>query len=211
MISARYAPAVSLLLGVALLPTVLSTYLDRRVVDDRTADAISQSLAGLNANRTARSPVWVQEMFATDDWIERRYSGSHFEEVLLFVARSYDPKRLYHHPERKLFTGVPFDNIGTIRLPERQQVPMHVLMSHREGRLALVAYSLLYGDDVVANPYLAQLRVAWSSLFTGPQPMTLFLVYDPQFRRDQPLDRAIALEVLVQAIETFRSQSAGTR
>jgi hypothetical protein len=208
MISARFGFAVGLLLGVALIPTILHNYLGLVRDDGRVSAGVSTSLAGLIAESTSRPAGWVEQTFRTHDWVERRYKGT--DDIVLFVARSYDPKRLYHRPERQIL-GIEFEQLGIIRLPDRQDVPMHLFTAQGQKRPGLVAYSLLYGEELVENPYLSQLRAAGQLLFKGRQPMTLFLVYDAAFSETRSLERTVALPMLVEAIDSFLMQPRRTR
>jgi hypothetical protein len=193
--------------GLALVPTVIHTYLGATSNDGRVTSAISRSLLDLPSEPTSRRTTWVKEIFDSDDWIERSYGKPGVEPVVLFVARSYDPKRLYHHPELALASGIDWHNRGTKRLTSRPDIPVHVLQSGREAHTDLAVYSLLYGSRFIENPYLFQLRHAWESLFRSRKPMTLFFVHDPAATPHVPLEEACATQLLFAAIRSFLSQT----
>ena len=92
LISARFAVQVSAILMIVLVPTIIHDYMRARADDGRVVDAIDNTLVGMASKPKNRRAEWVKETFDSDDWIERRYTGTEGSEVLLFVARSYDLK-----------------------------------------------------------------------------------------------------------------------
>lgn len=209
MISTRYGILVSVLLGLALVPTVIHNYVEATTSDGMAAESISGTLGEFHSKPTARRDAWVKETYASGDWIERLYQASGGESVRLFVARSYDLKKLYHHPEIGVLRGFDVVNGGVGRLPELDRAPVHLLRS-RTGR-GLGAYALLYEGELVANPVILQLQTAWKLLFSARKPMTLFLVYDENSPRDAVhFDTLPAGQILQKAIVSFLSQNART-
>lgn len=204
MISSRFAPAVSVLLAVALVPTIMHTYLSIKEDDGRVTGAINQALAGLVSKTTDRRAKWVESTYDTTDWIERRYGGADEQNVLLFVARSDNLKRLYHHPELGVLHGVDFKRPQTVDLPKFNGLAVHLLKS-RSGK-GMAAYSLLYDKYFVKDPILLQLRTSWELLFSPRKPITLFLVYDDRLMSNQKFETSLAARVLVEAISSFRAQ-----
>ncbi len=122
----------------------------------------------------------------------------------MFVARSYDLKRLYHHPEIGVLHGVDLDKGGIERLPGMPDVPVYVLKS-QTGR-GLAAYVLLYDGQFTENPILLQVLTSVELLFSPRKPMTLFLVYDERARQDTSLEQSPAASVLAEAVKSFLSQ-----
>ncbi len=106
MISTRYLHTIGGIFALALIPTVMHTYVGMSHEDGRTTGAIAHQLAGFEGVATSRSPAWVKNVYESDDFIERRYGG----DVTLFVARSYDLKALYHHPELAIAHGLSYDS-----------------------------------------------------------------------------------------------------
>lgn len=203
MISLRYAAPILALLSGALLPTFIHQYLGLTIDDGRKVDAIGWQLAGLTGEATSRRPSFGAA-YESHDWLERRYTGT-AGEVTLFVARSFDAKHLYHHPENVVLRGKLFESRGTRRFEPRPDIPVHVLTSVGSGG-ELAAYALLYDDRFVDNPYLFQLRTSWELLIGGRKPMTLFFVHDASKRPDTPLEGALAIRVLHEAIAHFIGQ-----
>jgi hypothetical protein len=204
MISARYALPVLLLLGLALVPTMIHAYVGLTVDDGRDAAAVGWTLAGLQGASTSRSPAWVRDNYDSDDWIERRFTGAE-GRATVFVARSFDPKRLYHHPENGVLHGRVFESRGTRPLPQMPDVPVHVLGSEGQG-MELAVYALLYDGRFIDNPYLFQARTSWDLLIRGRRPMTLFLVHDASNRPEVSFENSLAVRVLHEAIQRFIAQ-----
>ena len=198
MISNRYLPATATLLAFALVPTVLHTYVGITESDGKTTGAISRSLADQTGVDTGRSAVWVQENFEATDFIERRYPG----EVTLFVARSYDPKRLYHHPELGAAYGRGYDSTDVVRIPKPSgAVPVHVLT----GQGGLACYVLLYDGEFVENPWSFQARQVISMLASPRRQMTLFFAHGPAA---SDATKSPVARIVVAAVDSFLAQTS---
>jgi hypothetical protein len=206
MISARFGATVVVLMTVALIPTVLHNYLGVLHDDGRVTAAIDPVLSGLKSEPGTRLATTAKQIFNTDDWVERRYAGPGTDGLVLFAARSYDPKRLYHHPELVLLHGWDLQATGTRRLPHMPDMPVHVLRPTDEGRSGLAAYSLFYDERFVDNPYVFQLQSAWTLLFSGRRPMTLFWVHDLAFPPGGHIETAMAMRLLLEAVQSFVAQ-----
>jgi hypothetical protein len=205
----RSAAVAAFCLGLALVPTVLHSYAGLRADDGLTVAAIPPRLAGFSSRATDRRPDWVQRTFDSTDWLERRYAAGS-NGVLLFAARSFDAKRLYHHPELAIAYGYDLDGSSITRLPAMPEIPVHVLRPEAPTA-GLALYALLYDDAFVGDPYLFQLRMAGTMLFSPKRAMTLFFVHDPGAAPDAPLETTPAAVVLLDAIRAFRTQAAGDR
>jgi hypothetical protein len=95
--STRFAPAVVVLLALTLVPTVIHSYVGLTENDGLKATLIPSQLGERSVVPTDRRPEWVMKNFDSSDWIERRDVSN--ADRTLFVVRSFDLKRLYHHPE----------------------------------------------------------------------------------------------------------------
>lgn len=208
MINPRHSAAVAILLAFALAPTVIHSYLRVTVADGRRAAALPAVLDGMPSSRTDRRPGWVANNFDSDDWVERVYRVDR-DTVTLFVARSYDAKRLYHHPELALLKGLEPTPAGRHRVARRPAVPLHVLTTTGGGRSGVAVYALLYDGRFVDNAVLFQLQTATELLFSGRRPMTLFMASDLAGSVDR-LDDAPATRVLLAAIASFEQQAPAT-
>ena len=201
MISTRFAPAVCVVVALALIPTIIHSYAGMVVKDGRSTASIPATLAGFTSVPSARDAGWGRRRFESDDWFERRYlSGT--DEVLLTVLRSYDLKRLYHHPELDVAYGTAFLDEKVVELRDAPGVPVHVLSGAEETGPA--AYVLHYGDAFVANPLWFQVRVAGELLFSGRRPMTLIFAREVRGRRAGGVDANPSSRVLVDALKSFR-------
>lgn len=205
MISRRFVVPVCVLLAVACVPTVIHSYLG--AVDDdglRTA-AVPTAFNGYTSAPTRRPPGWASGIFASQDWLERNYGSAKGESIRLFVARSHDAKKLYHHPELAVLRGHDFARArpATLRIGE-ESAPVFVLDA--TDRPGVAVYALLYDDRYVADPLKFQLESALKLLFSERKAMTLFLAYDPAAPVAAPLEGSAVARVLGEAVTTFRAQ-----
>jgi hypothetical protein len=201
MISPRYAAPVAAILALALVPTVIHSYRGARLDDGLRAASVADTLDGMTSSPTARKAGWVRNNFATDDWIERTYSV-HGTDVSLFVARSYDPKRLYHHPELALLRGTQTTPGQVVWTEARPDIPLHVLATARDGRQGVGVYALMYDGRFIDNPLLFQVRTSVELLVSGRRPMTLFMSSALEGRAAD-IENAPATRVLLAAIHDF--------
>jgi hypothetical protein len=206
MISPRFAAPVAALVGLALVPTVIHSYRGVTVDDGLRATAVAATLDGMVSSPTTRRDTWVWNTFQARDWTERVYrAGPH--DVTLFVGRSFDAKRLYHHPELALLRGHQTVPSGVHHVAARPDVPLHVLRTTRNGVPGLAVYALRYQTTYIDRPVLFQLRTSASLLVSGRKPLTLFLASAGAGTIDR-LDEAPATRVLLGAIESFEQQQA---
>jgi hypothetical protein len=205
MISPRYAVPVAALLALALVPTVIHSYRATRTDDGLRAASIAESLNGMTSAPTGRREAWVENNFATADWIERTYRAGG-TEALLFVARSYDPKRLYHHPELAILRGTQTRPGGVVRAKARPDIPLHVLETQRDGRRGVAVYALMYDGSFIDNPLAFQLRTSVELLVGGRKPLTLFMASALEGSRED-IDNAPATRLALEAIKDFERQT----
>jgi len=189
---------------VAIVPTVIHSYTDSFEDDGLRVEAVSTSLAGFDSADTDRNAAWVKDTYDSYDWMERRYTGPDGENILLFAARSYNLKRLYHHPEIGVLRGIDLKKDNTENLQKISDLPVHVLKG-RTGK-GLAAYVLLYDGQFVQNPMKVQVLSAIKLLFSARKPMTLFLVYDNNAGLEDRLDLSLAGRVIESAVYSFLDQ-----
>ena len=122
------------------------------------------------------------------------------------AARSYDLKRLYHHPEIGVLRGVDFRerNIGSLN--GISDVPVHVLKSGAGKGMA--AYVLLYDGQFIENPMWLQILSSFKLLYCPRKPMTLFMVYDSIAGHEDKPEQWLAARVLESAVDSFISQKS---
>ena len=201
--SPRYATPVALLLLLALLPTAIHSYVGLRVADRLTTAGIPTILEGYVGTPTSRRANWGERRFDATDWTERSYQASD-SSVRLTVVRSFDMKKLYHHPELAAADSVDWRAHGLIRL-ENGPTGVHVLES-AAGNRQLALYVLLYDDTFVEDPVWFQLRTAGKLLVGGRRQMTLFFVHQPEVPADQAPEKTAAASILRSAVDAFKHQ-----
>jgi hypothetical protein len=211
MMRTRLAVPTAVLIGLALVPTLLHSYVDLRTDDGFTATAVDGQLAGLRSRPTDRRAGWAKKTLDSDDWSERRYEKPDGGNVTLFVSRSYDLKRLYHHPELAVAYGHDMRDNGIRRLAVMAEVPVHVLRANDDQGAGLALYALLYDGQFVDNPYTFQIRAAGELLFSPRRAMTLFFAHDETAPAHASVDDAVAARVLTAAIRSFQSQTPSAR
>ena len=205
MTSARYAPAVCVLLAIALVPTLIHSYGESEYVDAYRTDAIPTVLTGYDSVPSGRSRNFGLEHFDSKDWIERNYVKAG-DEVRLTVVRSYDPKSLYHHPELAVAYGTrfgaTFGRHEVVHVSAAPELPIHVLHPTQGGR-AMALYVLHYDGEFVEDPLWFQVRNAATLLFSQRKPMTLFFAHDLDAPPDPRVEDLPATLLLRAAIESF--------
>jgi hypothetical protein len=203
MLSTRFARPVLVLLALAAVPTVIHSYMDSAVPDGRSASAIPMRLAGEMGAATKRRASWGEERLASTDWTERRYGIR--PEVKLAVARSFDAKKLYHHPELAIDYGPTYGAATVTRLPQRPDVPVYVLKGTQSNANRLALYTLHHESGYVENPILFQLKTSFRSLFSRRQALTLFFAAQ-DLRSGETIEQSEAARLLLAAMDAFEKQ-----
>lgn len=205
MISSRYALSVTMVLTLALIPTVFHSYLVALIDDGRSAERIPHVFGEFSSEPYNRHKAqWVKQVFDSRDWVERIYKNSSDTKVRLFVARSYDLKRLYHHPELGLSHGTDLESEGVFMLHGKPEIPVHLLQSS-SGR-GLVAYVLLYDGMFIKDPLVHQLFEAFKQLVSARKTMTLFYVSDSTSPNGADFNKTSAAFILGEAVKSFQTQ-----
>ena len=203
MFSTRFALPVLVLLALAAVPTVIHSYMGSAVPDGRSASAIPMRLDGETGTATKRRASWGEERLASNDWTERRYAGP--PEVKLAIARSFDAKKLYHHPELAVDYGPTYAPATVTRLSQRPDVPVYVLRGTQTNANRLALYALHYEDGYVEDPILFQLKTSFRSLFSRRQAMTLFFAAQ-DLRSGEEIENSEAARLLLAAMDAFEKQ-----
>lgn len=199
MISRRYALPLLVVLAVALLPTVQHGYLGYTAESAKvTQESLPAAVAGISGAPRVRTGGWMTSTYAADSWAERTYAPAAQRQVSLFVARGFDLKKLYHHPELGVLRGNSFQPLRTAEVDGR---PVHVLQNVGDGDSAV--YALIYEDEWVGNPYWLQASSAVTSLWTGRRPLTLVFAYGDVLEGGAPTK--LAGELLVRAASGLRT------
>lgn len=207
MVSSRYVFPVIFLLMLALVPTILHTYLSPVDDDGLSVHTIAPILSDYSSKPFLRhNNYWAKTMYGSQDWVERIYKNPRGKKVRLFSARSYDYKRLYHHPELALSHGVDLEDEGIIILPGASEIPVHVLRNTKNN--ARVAYVLLYENEFITNPVLFQFTQALKQIISTRKAMTLFYVSDSPSSASAEYSQSPSAFVLSAAIKSFMAQKA---
>lgn len=203
MISSRYGVSACVVIALALVPTIMHSYVGMVVTDDLSTARIPTRLGAFTSTPSSRDAGWGKRRFESDDWFERAYrSGSPDEEVLLTVLRSYDLKRLYHHPELDIAYGTGYLRTDIVELPGLPEVPVHALDTETADR-GTALYVLHYDGGFVRDPLWFQARVAGQLLFSGRKPMTLIFARDIRGRKGATPDTYPSAKVLALAVRGF--------
>jgi hypothetical protein len=207
MISSRYALPVILLLALALLPTIIHNYLGSEYDDGKSVQSIPTVLAGFSSEPyTRHKDSWAKSLFDSEDWIERIYKNDKGEEVRLFAARSYDYKRLYHHPELALSYRSNLKKEGVVMLSGDPEIPVFLLRDKRG--YGVVAYALLHKRKLIKDPILYQINEVISQLFLPKRAMTLFYVSDKNSPASDKFNKTFSASILAAAIKSFNPNEA---
>jgi len=204
MTSARYALPVALVLMLALIPTAIHSYLGLKADDGLSVKNIKSVLDNFNSIPTSRQSGWGKETFGSEDWVERTYIDEQGKSLRLFVGRSYDHKRLYHHPELALSYAKDLRSAGQIRLPGQPEIPVNVLRN--ETRPNMAAFVLLYDGKFIDNPITHQIGDSLKQLVSARKPMTLFYIVDDNEQKNITFTQSPAASLLNKAIKDFMAQ-----
>lgn len=205
MIAPRFATAVCVLIVLALVPTMIHSYAGVVVEDGRRASDLPERLAGFSSRPSDRSETWGQRRFESNDWVERVYYTPK-GEVTLTVVRSYDLKALYHHPELAVAYGASFDSASVEALPDRPDMPIHVLGTELETGPGAF-YVLHYDGRFVSDPIWFQISTAFELLFRGRRAMTLSFAQTTGMSGNVDLGKEPAVAVLLAAVDSFVNQA----
>lgn len=206
--SVRHARLVFVLLVLALVPTVVNSYLGTTAVEGASvASLVPQTVGDFNSTPTKRRDASIRRSFDSTDWAERHYARVGGADITALVVRSFDMKKLYHHPELAVADSMEFQR-GRVETLDwaNTDVAVHVLEGEQQG---LFAYVLLYRGESIARPLVFQFRVAPDLLLRGRRPLTLVAVTD---RTHVPGRGAVAdteaLQVLRALVDAVRQPAA---
>lgn len=206
MISRRHLVALLVILGVALAPTVPHGYIGRVTQAPKVVEgSLPSAVGGVTGTPKIRTGGWMKDTYGADSWAERTYQPAGQGEVGLFVARGFDMKKLYHHPELGVLRGRSFEPQRIKVLEGDGKEIVHVLRNLSTSESAV--YALLYEDRWVGNPYLLQLSSAFSTLWTGQRPITLVFAYGHVLADGEP--SPFTTELLRTAVQQLAPASSG--
>jgi hypothetical protein len=206
-VSTRYVPHIVILVVIAAIPTLLHS-LGRFDVDDCAApeQILAPPVLPLSpAERKRLDLAWGEGNWSLGTLPEIEGAG----RLDYVIARSFDPKTVYHWPESRVIWDVRPEHRAVEEVQTAGvRIPVHRAYYEPDNpsRESLVmTYLLVYHSRAVANPYLAQVLAGPREVVTGRRPMWLFLVYGripPSERREA---EARARQWLVSAWERHRA------
>jgi len=205
MTSSRYAIPVIILLVLALIPTILHSYIDAKINDGKSVNDIAKTLNDFTSIPANRNTRWGMDIFGSEDWFERDYQDKQYNNVRLFAARAYDHKRLYHHPELALSYGHNLDKKSIQNLPDHTDIPVFVLNS--DNNSMLVAYVLLYDDEFIKSPIDHQLGESMRLLANPRKPMTLLYASQSELASNNQFSQSAVASILSLAIQNYLQPS----
>jgi hypothetical protein len=208
VISRRWLVALAALLAVVLLPTIRHGYLGYVEPTAKiSAASLPSALAGARGVRRSEPPTWMPETYSEDSWAEQSYDVAGVGTVTLFVARGYDLKKLYHHPELGVLRGRSFQPLRHETLAGGDEAVYVLENLTGEGESAV--YALVYDGRWVGNPYMLQLSSALTSVWSARRPLTLVFAYGRILADGKPLP--VVADLLRAAVRGMQSpdQSAG--
>lgn len=209
MISRRWLVLLVGLLALVLLPTIRQGYLGYVEPAPKLSTAsLPRELAGVPGVGRGQPPTWMPETYSEDSWAEQSYDIRGLGKVTLFVARGYDLKKLYHHPELGVLRGRSFQPLRHETLPGGAEAVYVLENLTGEGESAV--YALVYDDRWIGNPYMLQLSSAVTSVWAARRPLTLVFAYGPVLENGRPVP--VVADLLRTAVQGLQSspQSAGT-
>jgi hypothetical protein len=175
-VSKRYAGHVLVCVVPVLVIVVIHSYIGLQVEDCRELSGLFPNAAGDTSS--PRRDARMREVFDAVQWEEGTLDTTVPASQMKFsIIRSYDPKKIYHHPEISLVRGAtPARRDVEYIDAEGERVPVHRAYYNPASTTALVAFILIYHSRPVDNPYLSQIRSAPLQFVRGSYPMTLFFV-----------------------------------
>jgi len=213
-VSTRYVPHIVALIILAAIPTLLHS-LGRFDVDDCAAPEALLAPPGPDGASllSARDRQHFDTFWGAGNWTAGALPGADRAPRLSYViARSYDPKAVYHWPEARVISDVRPVARGLEELDTQGvRIPVHRAYYEPEATASgsfLAAYLLVYNSRPVSNPYLAQILSGPQQVVMGRHPMWLFIVYGKadDLQRREAEERAHAW--LASAWESHRSACA---
>jgi hypothetical protein len=208
MISTRYAVPVAIILTLAIIPTVIHSYLGLTKDDGASIKSINPVLDNFTSSLSKRNAEYGEETFGSQDWIERIYSNEEGKSIRLFIAKGYDHKRLYHHPELALSYAKNLSSDGQTRLVGHPEITVNLLKNDTKPNIA--AFALMYDGKFIDNPILHQVMDSLNLLLSARKPVVLFYISDDTPPKNVPFKETTAALLLTKAIGAYQTQSVSS-
>lgn len=205
-VSDRYAGALAILAGLALVPIALHSYGQFRVDDCANPAALVPAEAGVDAERAA----FMARSFDAVQWREDVLAPANGAPALETVlVRTFDPKLVYYRGTRRLWIDVAPGG-DTLEWLESDDGRLPILRSSRahdrpETPGSVIAALLIYEGEPVETGWRAQLRAAPRQLVSGARPMTMFAVRADTTPANRAAAEARARAWLLDSWRTYRA------
>ena len=175
-LSTRYAVPLLVLLALALAPVAHHALVDRTLDDcaDPAALLDTTAIEGSTPSHQHDTGRWSLIQWTQGD-VDTR--GLKIPAMRYHVVRSFEPARLALGPTETLVTPINFSP-ARLRWVEAdgERLPVHSVYVHSWSGSRVATYLFAYGDRAVENPFGAGLGNAISQLWSGTQPLTLFVI-----------------------------------
>jgi hypothetical protein len=209
--STRFVPHIVALVVLAGIPTVLHS-LGRFDVEDCAAPTELLATPGPDqapmlstAERQRFDGFWGAGNWSAGTLPPTHDGGARLQYV---IARSYDPKAVYHWPETRVEEARPIARgLEDVEGPG-ERIPVHRAFYEGAAAPMMIAYLLVYDSEAIANPYLAQILSGPRQVVMGRRPMWLFMVYGKVDESRRADAEARAREWLAAAPERYRAACA---
>ena len=145
-------------------------------------------------------------------WSEGRIPDERFprDPMLFRIVRSYSVLKA---AERPLGLMPKVVEPETVRIENLDvpggPVPVHVVRTSGREAFYVVAYFYAFGNEPVAQPFLAQLAGAWRELWNGRRPLTVFLVGGAATAETAAHREELALRWIGSAWQHYRGMCVG--
>jgi hypothetical protein len=127
------------------------------------------------------------------------------DPLVFRMVRSYSVLKTAEHPLGLMPVRVEPETvrIELVETPEGP-LPVHVVRSSGRDAFQIVAYAFVFGNDPIAQPFLAQLRGAFRELRDGRRPLTVLLAGGGATPASATHREAIALRWVAAAWQHYR-------
>jgi hypothetical protein len=122
------------------------------------------------------------------------------------IVRSYAVLKTAEHPLGLMPARVEAETAARKGVDTSSgPIPVHVVRSSGQAEFQLVAYAFVFGNEPVANPFLAQLRGVLRELRHGRRPLTILLAGGMATPETVDHREALALRWIASAWEHYRT------
>jgi hypothetical protein len=206
-LSSRHAPAIAILLALAVLPAYV--HRGSRFLQDDCRDPAALLEPAPDAAQIA--PPVPEELLRLPRTrvASRRIAVAEDVELDLYVIRAFNPTVAYR-PSELYFFERKYPDERTVEVLEHggERIPVHRAYYDRTSnarRVSVVGYVVVFDAKPVEHVYGAQIRAGPEQLFTGRKPFWVLLgVAHVKPRHTAATERALH-EALTHAWEEYRA------